>query len=102
MSQILLMDIGNTRMKWGLLGNTKLSEIGSLSIPDSRDFDLKPLFMSIPSDITSIVASSVLSRETQIKLAESFSDNFELAIKFIEPKNRFFTFSYFMAPINGS
>ena len=89
MSQILLMDIGNTRMKWGLLENKKLSEIGSLSIPDSRDFDLKPLFMSIPSDIKSIVASSVLSRETQIKLAELISDHFKLVIEFIESKNRF-------------
>ena len=57
--------------------------------PHSSDFDLKSLFLSVPSDVKSIVASCVLSKETQIKLTESFSDNFELAIEFIEPKNRF-------------
>ena len=89
MSKILLMDIGNTRIKWGVLEKRALSEIGSLSTPHSRDFDLTPLFMSLPSDVKSIVASCVLSKETQIKLTESFSDHFELAIEFIEPKNRF-------------
>ena len=89
MSKILLMDIGNTRIKWGVLEKRALSEIGSLSTPHSRDFDLTPLFMSLPSDVKSIVASCVLSKETQIKLTESFSDHFELAIQFIKPKNRF-------------
>ena len=89
MSKILLMDIGNTRIKWGVLENRALSGIDSLSITLSRDFDLKSLFLSVPSDVKSIVASCVLSKETQIKLTESFSDNFELAIEFIEPKNRF-------------
>ena len=83
------MDIGNTRIKWGVLEKRALSEIGSLSTPHSRDFDLKPLFMSVPSDVKSIAASCVLSKKTQIKLAESFSDNFELVIEFIESKNRF-------------
>ena len=89
MSKILLMDIGNTRIKWGVLENRALSGIDSLSITLSRDFDLKSLFLSVPSDVKSIVASCVLSKETQIKLTESFSDNFELVIEFIEPKNRF-------------
>ena len=89
MSKILLMDIGNTRIKWGVLEKRELSEIGSLSTPHSRDFDLTPLFMSLPSDVKSIVASCVLSKETQIKLTESFFDHFELAIQFIKPKNRF-------------
>ena len=89
MSKILLMDIGNTRIKWGVLEKRALSEIGSLSTPHSRDFDLTPLFMSLPSDVKSIVASCVLSKETQIKLTESFSDHFKLAIQFIKPKNRF-------------
>ena len=89
MSKILLMDIGNTRIKWGVLENKALSGIGSLLTPHLRDFDLTPLFMSLPSDVKSIVASCVLSKETQIKLTESFSDHFELAIQFIKPKNRF-------------
>ena len=89
MSKILLMDIGNTRIKWGVLENKALSGIGSLLTPHSSIFDLKPLFMSVPSDVKSIVASCVLSKKTQIKLAESFFDNFELAIEFIEPKSRF-------------
>jgi len=89
MSKILLMDIGNTRIKWGVLENKALSGIGSLLTPHSSDFDLKPLFMSVPSDVKSIVASCVLSKETQVKLAESFSDHFKLAIEFIEPKSRF-------------
>ena len=89
MSKILLMDIGNTRIKWGVLENRSLSGIESLLTPHSRDFDFKPLFMCLPSDVKSIVASCVLSKETQIKLAESFSDNFELVVEFIEPKNRF-------------
>ena len=77
MSKILLMDIGNTRIKWGVLENRVLSGIGSLSITHSSDFDLKSLFLSVSSDVKSIVASCVLSKKTQIKLAESFSDNFE-------------------------
>ena len=89
MSKILLMDIGNTRIKWGVLENRALSGIDSLSITLSRDFDLKSLFLSVPSDVKSIVASCVLSKETQVKLAESFSDHFKLAVKFIEPINRF-------------
>tara|TARA_Y100000590_G_scaffold445389_1_gene577457 strand:- start:279 stop:1040 length:762 start_codon:yes stop_codon:yes gene_type:complete len=90
MSKILLMDIGNTRIKWGVLENRALSGIGSLLTPHSRDFDLKPLFISLPSDVKSIVASCVLSKDIQIKLAEFFFDNFELVVEFIEPKNRFF------------
>ena len=89
MSKILLMDIGNTRIKWGVLENKALSGIGSLLTPHSSDFDLKPLFMSVPSDVKSIVASCVLSKKTQTKLAESFSDHFKLVVRFIEPINRF-------------
>lgn len=89
MSKILLMDIGNTRIKWGVLENRALSGIDSLSITLSRDFDLKSLFLSVPSDVKSIVASCVLSKETQVKLAESFSDHFKLVVRFIEPINRF-------------
>ena len=89
MSKILLMDIGNTRIKWGVLENRALSGIESLSVTHSRDFDLNSLFLSVSSDVKSIVASCVLSKETQVKLAESFSDHFKLAIEFIEPKNRF-------------
>ena len=89
MSKILLMDIGNTRIKWGVLENRALSGIDSLSITLSRDFDLKSLFLSVPSDVKSIVASCVLSKETQVKLAESFSNHFKLVVKFIEPINRF-------------
>ena len=83
------MDIGNTRIKWGVLENRALSGIDSLSITLSRDFDLKSLFLSVPSDVKSIVASCVLSKETQVKLAESFSDHFKLVVRFIEPINRF-------------
>ena len=89
MSKILLMDIGNTRIKWGVLENRVISGIGSLLTPHSSDFDLKSLFLSVSSDVKSIVASCVLSKETQAKLAELISDHFKLAIEFIEPKNRF-------------
>tara|TARA_B100000965_G_C19487362_1_gene711403 strand:- start:318 stop:1061 length:744 start_codon:yes stop_codon:yes gene_type:complete len=83
------MDLGNTRIKWGLLENKSLSGIRSLSTPNSRDFDLKPIFNAVSSDIKSIVASCVLSRDLQIKLAELFFNHFELVIEFIEPKKRF-------------
>ena len=62
MSKILLMDIGNTKIKWGVLEN-RVIRIGSLSITHSSDFDLKSLFLSVSSDVNLIVASCVLSKK---------------------------------------
>lgn len=58
-SRSLLLDIGNTRVKWGLLERGKIGRTGSIRRDELRESGFGPLTSRLPRDIESILISNV-------------------------------------------
>lgn len=55
----LLFDVGNTRLKWGLLDRGKIGRTGSVRHDELRESGFTPLTSRLPHDIESILISNV-------------------------------------------
>lgn len=55
----LLFDIGNTRLKWGLLENDRIARTGSVSHEKLRESGFSALTARLPKDVDRVLASNV-------------------------------------------
>lgn len=55
----LLMDIGNSRLKWGLLARDEIRRTGHISMDRVRDTGLSALTSKLPRDVDAVIASNV-------------------------------------------
>ena len=82
--KILLLDIGNTRIKWGIFDNHNILINGAVNVRESEQDNFLSLYQSFPSGIEKAVASSVLDSDISIKLKKTFKSFFGFKIEFIE------------------
>ena len=82
--KILLLDIGNTRIKWGIFANHNILINGAVYVRESQQDNFLSLYQSFPSGIEKAVASSVLDSDISIKLKKTFKSFFGFKIEFIE------------------
>ncbi|MEX2496838.1 MAG: type III pantothenate kinase [Woeseia sp.] len=59
MTRALLFDIGNTRLKWGLLENGRISRTGSVTHEKLRESGFTSLTARLPRDVDRVLASNV-------------------------------------------
>ena len=83
--KILLLDIGNTRIKWGIFDNHNILINGAVNVRESQKDNFLSLYQSFPSGIEKAVASSVLDPDISLKLNKTFKSFFGFKIEFIEP-----------------
>ena len=55
----LLMDIGNSRLKWGVLERDEIRRTGHISMDRVRDTGLSALTSKLPRDVDEVIASNV-------------------------------------------
>ena len=83
--KMLLLDIGNTRIKWGIFDNHNILINGAVNLRESQQDNFLSLYQSFPSGIEKAVASSVLDPDISFKLNKTFKSFFGFKIEFIEP-----------------
>jgi type III pantothenate kinase len=65
----LLMDIGNSRLKWGLLDDGAIRRTGHISMDKVRDDGLAALTTRLPRDVEAVFASNVAGTSFATRLA---------------------------------
>lgn len=55
----LLMDIGNSRLKWGVLDRDDIRRTGHIAMDSIRDTGLSALTSKLPRDVDEVIASNV-------------------------------------------
>jgi type III pantothenate kinase len=55
----LLMDIGNSRLKWGVLDRGQIRRTGHISLDRVRDTGLSALTSKLPREVDAVIASNV-------------------------------------------
>ena len=86
---MLLLDIGNTRIKWGIFDNHNIHMNGAVNVREAQQDDFLSLCQSFPSGIEKAVASSVLDSKISLKLEKKFKSFFGFNIEFIEAGKNF-------------
>lgn len=79
---ILLVDVGNTRLKWAVLRGTRLSAPRALAHRAGRA-DVAALLRAAPRDVGRVVAVSVMGQKVERALAAAVRARFGLRIEFI-------------------
>jgi len=65
----LLFDVGNTRLKWGVLEDDRLSRTGSQRLVDLRESGFTALALKLPRDVDQVLASNVAGAAFATKLS---------------------------------
>ncbi len=65
----LLLDVGNTRLKWGLGSGGRIGKTGSVSQQKIRELGLGALTRSLPRDVDAAIASNVVGATFGTRLA---------------------------------
>ena len=81
--KILLLDIGNTRIKWGIFFKNEIVETGSLLISEGEGSGFSSLVKLIPKDINKALASNVSSIKTSTRLSAAIGASCGCEIEFI-------------------
>jgi type III pantothenate kinase len=65
----LLIDLGNTRLKWGILAADRISRTGAISREMLRESGYSPLTSRLPRQVSQILVSNVAGPTAATKLA---------------------------------
>jgi type III pantothenate kinase len=65
----LLLDVGNTRLKWGELDGGAIRRTGHISLKKVRDEGLSALTSKLPRDVTAVSASNVAGTSFATRLS---------------------------------
>jgi type III pantothenate kinase len=79
---ILLVDIGNTRVKWALLRGARFSK-GGASAHEGRASGMAAPLRRAPRDVQRVVAVSVAGRKLDTALALAVRQRFGLSVEFV-------------------
>ncbi len=67
--KILLLDVGNTRLKWGIGENGAIHETGAIAQQKIRDQGLATLTTRLPHDVDAVIAANVSGQTLATRLA---------------------------------
>ncbi len=81
--KILLLDIGNTRIKWGILFKDEIVETGAVTISEAKNSGFSSLIRSIPKGIDRVLASNVSSIKISTRLSAAIGVSYGCDIEFI-------------------
>ena len=79
---ILLVDIGNTRVKWARMRGGRIGR-GRALAHEGRPAAMATLSRQLPRDVQRVVAVSVAGRKLDVALAEAVRKRFGLRVEFI-------------------
>lgn len=65
----LLLDVGNTRIKWGVLDGEQIHKTGHIALQKVRDQGLGPLTSRLPRNVDAVLASNVAGQTFATRLS---------------------------------
>ena len=83
----LLFDIGNTFIKWGLLDELKLVDLGCIRNEDFLAKECDALIELIPPDAGRVIACCVASNNIDAKLTTLISNNYDCLIEYVQSES---------------
>ena len=87
MTRTLLFDIGNTFIKWGLLDELKLVDLGCIRNEDFLAKECDALIKLIPPDAGRVIACCVASNNIDAKLTTLISNNYDCLIEYVQSES---------------
>ena len=87
MTRTLLFDIGNTFIKWGLLDELKLVDLGCIRNEDFLAKECDALIELIPPDAGRVIACCVASNNIDAKLTTLISNNYDCLIEYVQSES---------------
>ena len=83
----LLFDVGNTFIKWGLLDELKLVDLGCIRNEDFLAKECNALIKLIPPDAGRVIACCVASNNIDAKLTTLISNNYDCLIEYVQSES---------------
>ena len=83
----LLFDIGNTFIKWGLLDELKLVDLGCIRNEDFLAKECDALIELIPPDAGRVIACCVASNNIDAKLTTLIANNYDCLIEYVQSES---------------
>jgi len=80
----LLLDVGNSRLKWGVLENDTVGDTGHVPLQDFAH-DNALAASGLPNQVQSAIACNVAGTEVAAALAEFIDSNFGVSTRFVQP-----------------
>ena len=87
MTRTLLFDIGNTFIKWGLLDELKLVDLGCIRNEDFLAKECDALIKLIPPDAGRVIACCVASNNIDAKLTTLIANNYDCLIEYVQSES---------------
>lgn len=87
MTRTLLFDVGNTFIKWGLLDELKLVDLGCIRNEDFLAKECNALIKLIPPDAGRVIACCVASNNIDAKLTTLISNNYDCLIEYVQSES---------------
>ena len=87
MTRTLLFDVGNTFIKWGLLDELKLVDLGCIRNEDFLAKECDALIELIPPDAGRVIACCVASNNIDAKLTTLISNNYDCLIEYVQSES---------------
>ena len=83
----LLFDVGNTFIKWGLLDELKLVDLGCIRNEDFLAKECDALIKLIPPDAGRVIACCVASNNIDAKLTTLIANNYDCLIEYVQSES---------------
>ncbi len=80
----LLVDAGNTRLKWGVLENGEIHATGHVFQADIAEHGLSSLTMRLPSEAGRVLVSNVAGQRFATRLAGVLSAHYDCDVRFAQ------------------
>ena len=87
MTRTLLFDVGNTFIKWGLLDELKLVDLGCIRNEEFLAKECDALIELIPPDAGRVIACCVASNNIDAKLTTLISNNYDCLIEYVQSES---------------
>jgi type III pantothenate kinase len=87
MTRTLLFDVGNTFIKWGLLDELKLVDLGCIRNEDFLAKECDALIELIPPDARRVIACCVASNNIDAKLTTLIANNYDCLIEYVQSES---------------
>lgn len=86
----LLFDVGNSRVKWGVLTGDRLSRTGGVSHEDLQESGFNAITTRIPRDVSDVLASNVAGATFATRLAGVVGIHCKTDVHFARPQRTAF------------
>ncbi|MDH3265893.1 MAG: type III pantothenate kinase [Gammaproteobacteria bacterium] len=84
----LLLDIGNSRLKWGVLGKDRINRTGHVSQSAIQEHGFAALTSKLPRDVDTVLACNVAGAQQATRIARAIASHCGCGVKFVRSESQ--------------